>query len=68
MINEEIIKDLVCPIGKFPLKSDGEFLVCTNCSAKFPVKDNIPLLLIDDAILPLGVNSPDELKCYKKKP
>ena len=35
-------------------------------AAKFPVKDGIPLLLIDDAVLPEGVNNIEELKCFKK--
>lgn len=66
MLSDSIINDLVCPIGKYPLRADGDMLVCTNCNAKFPVKDNIPLLLIDDAILPVGVNSINDLKCYKQ--
>jgi len=60
------IDDLVCPLGKFPLKQTGEYLECTNCGAKFPVKEGIPLLLIDDAVLPEGVNNIEELKCFKK--
>lgn len=65
MIDEEHLKDLVCPAGKFPLKAEGEFLVCVNCGAKYPVKEGIPLLLIDDAVLPEGINNPAELKCFK---
>jgi len=60
------VDDLVCPLGKFPLKQTGEYLECTNCGAKFPVKEGIPLLLIDDAELPEGVNNIEELKCFKK--
>lgn len=63
---EEInfIEDLVCPLGKYPLKQSGEYLECTNCGAKYPVDSGIPLLLIDDAILPNGLNSIESLKCY----
>ena len=42
----------------------GEYLECTNCGAKYPVDSGIPLLLIDDAILPDGVNNVESLKCY----
>jgi uncharacterized protein len=66
MTSSAIYKDLVCPIGKYELKHEGDFLVCTNCGAKFPVLDGIPVLIIDDAVLPAGINSPEELKCMKK--
>jgi uncharacterized protein YbaR (Trm112 family) len=59
------ITGLVCPIGKFPLTGEEEYLVCTNCGAKFPVKEGIPFLIIDDAILPEGIKSVNELKCSK---
>jgi len=66
MIDPEMLKDLVCPLGKYELKAEGDYLICANCGVKFPVIDNIPVLLIDEAILPEGVNSPAELKCMKK--
>ncbi len=58
------IEDLVCPIGKHPLIQTGEVLECTNCGAMYPVDSGIPLLLIDDAILPDGVSKLENLKCY----
>lgn len=60
----KFIEDLVCPIGKHPLIQKGEYLECTNCGAKYPIDSGIPLLLIDDAILPDGVNTIESLKCY----
>lgn len=65
-MNEKIIHDLVCPAGKFPLAAEGEYLVCTNCGAKFPVNEGIPVLLLDDAVLPDGIIEYKELKCFKK--
>lgn len=62
----KFIEDLVCPIGKHPLVQKGEHLECANCGALFPVDSGIPLLLIDDAILPVGVNNIESLKCYKE--
>lgn len=60
----KFIEDLVCPIGKYPLIEKGDYLECTNCGVKYPVDSGIPLLLIDDAILPDGVKSAEDLKCY----
>lgn len=66
MNDVKFIEDIVCPIGKYPLKVSGDMLECTNCGAKFPVKEGIPLLLIDDAVLPEGLKDHSELKCFKK--
>jgi len=62
-MNSEIINDIVCPVGKKELTLEKDFLVCTYCSVKFPVKDGIPVLIIDEAILPEGIKSVNELKC-----
>jgi uncharacterized protein YbaR (Trm112 family) len=64
---ENLINDLVCPIGKYPLYLEHNFLICTNCTAKFPIIDDIPYLLIDDAVLPPEINSVNELNCFKEK-
>ncbi len=61
------IQDLVCPIGKYPLKESGDMLECANCGAKYPVREGIPMLLIDDAVLPEGIKDMHDLKCFKEK-
>lgn len=58
--------DLVCPIGKFPLKHEASMLICTNCGVGFKIIDSIPDLQIEDIILPSGINDISELKCYKE--
>jgi len=62
----DIINDIVCPIGKKELYMEGDFLICNNCRVKFPVKDGIPVLIIEEAILPEGITSVNELKCKMK--
>jgi len=66
MISPELLEVLRCPIGKAKLKQEGDYLVCTSCGAKYPIEDDIPILLIDEAILPPGINSVSELQCKKK--
>ena len=66
MTTIEMFSGLVCPIGKYPLKLEGGYLICEYCKVGFPVKDGIPDLLIEDARLPEGINSISELKCMKK--
>ena len=64
MIDPKVLETLSCPLGKNPLKAVNEnTLECTNCGLQFPIKDGIPVLLLDQAKLPEGVSSISELKC-----
>lgn len=65
MILKELLDILCCPIGKAPLKKEGDNLICTSCGSVFPLKDGILILFIDEAILPAGIKSVSELKCMK---
>jgi hypothetical protein len=67
MVSERLLEILACPLGKAPVKLEGEFLVCTKCGAKYPIKDDIPVMLIDELVLPDGVKSVEELACYPKE-
>jgi LSD1 subclass zinc finger protein len=52
MIPQDLLDILVCPMCKKPLqlKETGESLKCTECRRVYPVRDNIPILLIDEAV------------------
>jgi hypothetical protein len=43
---------LVCPESRSKLIQDGDWLVCVNpeCRLKYPIRDEIPVMLIDQAI------------------
>lgn len=58
LIKKELFDLLVCPIDKAPLKeSEKESkLECTECGRRYPVKDGIPVMLIDEAEIPLPKN------------
>ena len=51
MTAKELLDLLVCPACKKPLtvKDEGATLKCAECSRAYPVRDNIPILLIDQA-------------------
>ncbi len=66
MISTELLEVLRCPIGKAELKEKDNYLVCTPCGVRYPIDDGIPILLVDEAILPEGVDSVNELECMKK--
>lgn len=47
---KELLEILACPKCKGPLlESDGD-LVCRACALKYPVRDGIPVLLLDEAV------------------
>lgn len=51
MINPKLLDILVCPVCKGPLvhrKAEAE-LVCKPCRLAYPVKDDIPVMLEDEA-------------------
>jgi uncharacterized protein YbaR (Trm112 family) len=56
MIDKELLDILACPACKKDIELQGEKIVCTNpdCGLKFPVRNGIPIMLIDEAEKPTG--------------
>ena len=52
-ISKELLDILVCPIDKAPvhMKPDGSGLKCEKCARVYPIKDDIPVMLIDEATI-----------------
>lgn len=48
---EQLLEMIVCPAcrGQLAADEDTEELVCTGCRRAYPVRDDIPLLLLDEA-------------------
>jgi uncharacterized protein YbaR (Trm112 family) len=65
MLNEELLKLLVCPLGKAPLRREGDVLICTRCGPRFSIKDDIPNMLIDEAELPARTVALADLDCVR---
>ena len=63
MVSQDLLDILVCPLGKAKVNLEGEFLVCSKCGAKYPVRDDIPVMLMEEAVLPEGVGSVEDLAC-----
>ncbi len=63
MLSEDLLALLVCPMGKAPLRKEGDGLVCTRCGPRFAIKDDIPNMLIEEAELPAGCASLADLEC-----
>ena len=50
-ISKELLDILVCPVCKVPVKleADGHGLKCGQCRRVYPIKDEIPVMLVDEA-------------------
>ena len=50
-ISEQLLEILVCPAdhAKVELKADGSALKCVECKRVYPIRDDIPVMLIDEA-------------------
>lgn len=51
-IDKELLEILCCPKckGDIYLSEKGEGLICKNCNLLYPIRDDIPVMLIDEAV------------------
>jgi uncharacterized protein YbaR (Trm112 family) len=50
-ISEDLLEILACPAckAKVELKADGSGLKCVECHRVYPIREDIPVMLIDEA-------------------
>jgi len=50
-INKELLKILACPKckGGIRLSEEGDGLICDTCKLLYPIKDDIPIMLSEEA-------------------
>ncbi len=56
MIDKELLEILACPLCKTDVRLENDKIVCTNCGRIYPIRDDIPIMLVDEAELPEGRN------------
>lgn len=51
-VSEKLLEILVCPKckGDLVLTSNADGLICNACRLKYEIKDDIPIMLIDEAV------------------
>ena len=54
MIDKELLDILACPACKADIRLEGDRIVCTTCGRRYPIRDGIPIMLIDEAEMPGG--------------
>jgi hypothetical protein len=50
-ISKELLEILACPLCKEEVKltADGNGLKCVKCNRVYPIRDDIPIMLIEEA-------------------
>jgi uncharacterized protein YbaR (Trm112 family) len=52
MIDKQLLDILACPLCKTEVRLETDKIVCVKCGRRYPVRDDIPIMLIDEAELP----------------
>jgi uncharacterized protein YbaR (Trm112 family) len=52
-VDPELLEILACPVCKTPvtLVNNGAGLKCGQCRRVYPIKDDIPVMLVDEATI-----------------
>jgi uncharacterized protein YbaR (Trm112 family) len=52
MVDKDLLDILACPLDKAAVRLEGDRLVCTACGRRYPVRDDIPVMLVEEAEVP----------------
>jgi uncharacterized protein len=61
-IEPELLEILRCPLTRSRLRLEGNYLVAEVGGLRYPIRDGIPVMLVEEATLPEGIASLDEFK------
>lgn len=58
-ISQELLEILACPAckAKVELQTDGTGLKCVQCHRLYPIRDDIPVMLVDEATIEDGAEN-----------
>ncbi len=61
-VDPELLEMLACPAcrGEIRLLEGGQSLECGRCGRVYPVRDGIPIMLVDEAAPPTRQSGRDE--------
>jgi len=52
MLAKQLLDILLCPACKNNVELENNKIVCRLCGRAYPIKDDIPIMLIDEAEMP----------------
>ena len=48
-IAPDLLTILACPVDHAPVRDETTHLVCVSCGRGYPVRDGIPVMLVEEA-------------------
>ena len=61
-LDPELLDILRCPLTRSRLRQEGDYLIAEVGGLSYPIRDGIPVMLVEEARLPSGIASLDEFK------
>lgn len=52
VIDKDFLEILACPACKTSVRQEDDWLVCQKCKRRYPIRDGIPIMLLEEAQLP----------------
>ena len=49
MIDKELLEILACPACRGDIDLKDNKIVCRSCGRKYPIKDGIPVMIVEEA-------------------
>lgn len=67
MVSQDLLDILRCPMdpSHTRLALEQDHLICERCKTNFKIKDGFPVLIIEEAELPPGCASVEQLPCQQ---
>jgi uncharacterized protein len=61
-IDADLLEILRCPLTRSKLHQEGDFLIAEVGGLSYPVREGIPVMLVEEAKLPAGIATLDDFK------
>ena len=55
VIRKDLLDILACPVCKTAVRLEDDWLICTACGRRYPIRDGIPAMRPEDAVPPEDV-------------
>lgn len=57
-LDKEFLSLLACPVCKTSVRREGDRLICGTCGRRYPIRDGIPVMLVEEAEMPPAGSMP----------
>ncbi len=58
-MDKRLLEILVCPLCGTDVRLEKDRVVCSSCGRRYPVRDGIPVMIVDEADSSAGQDGPD---------